>query len=478
MKRISVFIIAMMLSFSCSDDFSDINDNPKRATTAPAATLFSNAEKNLMDIMTTPNVNSNVFRLLAQQWTETTYTDESRYDLSTRNIPQNFWNALYRDVLLDLREAKRQVEAADPNFTDPTENQNQLAIAEILEVYTWYVLETTFGNIPYSQALDIDNVFPEYEDARTIHTDLIARITTAVNSLNVEGGSYGAADLIYRGDTEKWRRFGNTLKLKLGMMLADVDAATAGTVVSEAVTAGVMQSNEDNATLNYLESPPNTNPIWVNLVQSGRKDFVAANTIVDRMVALNDPRVPYFFTIDAEEGYSGGIYGTSNNYSTFSKPSDAITDPTFPGTLMSYSETEFLIAEAAARGFTVPGSVEEHYEAAITASILEWGGTEEEAASYLSQAGVAYATAPGDFREKIGTQKWIALYNRGHEAWVEYRRLDAPELNPVEDPIGPFPLRFTYPVSEQNLNTRSYEDASSAIGGDVVTTPLFWDVTQ
>ena len=478
MKKILFLFIAFSVAglSSCTDDLTGLNTNPKRSTEAPAPTLFANAERNLVDIMTTPNVNSNIFRLLSQQWTETTYTDESRYDLGTRNIPQNFWNILYRDVIADLKESKRVVEAADPTFSDPVVNQNQWQIAEILEVYAWSILITTYGDIPYSSALDINNVFPTYEDDRVIHSDLIERLDGAISKLDPSAESLGSFDIIYEGDVAQWIKFANSLKLRLGMIIADVDQGTAATIVQEAVAGGVFESNEDNAAFEYLESSPNTNPVWVNLVQSGRRDFVAANTIVDLMEDLNDPRIPLYFTKDRNGGFTGGIYGSSNSYSAFSKPSGQITDPEAPGVLLSYSEVEFLLAEAAARGINVGGTAEEHYNAAVTASIVEWGGTEAEAMDYLSQPGVSYTTATGDFRQKIGTQKWIALYNRGHEAWTEYRRLDAPEFNEVASPIGDFPLRYPYPVNEQNLNTSNYQSASTAMGGDLVTTKLFWDV--
>jgi hypothetical protein len=476
-KIIFLFIVFSVAGISsCTDDLTNLNRNPKRSTEAPAETLFANAQRNLVDIMTTPNVNSNIFRLLAQQWTETTYTDESRYDLGTRNIPQNFWNVLYRDVIGDLKESKRVVEEADPNFTDPIVNQNQWQIAEILEVYAWSILTTTYGDIPYSAGLDIENVFPTYEDDREIHFDLIERLDAAVAALDAEAESLGTFDMIYNGDVAQWIKFANSLKLRLGMIAADADPGAARTAVEEAVAAGVFESNDDNAALQYLESSPNTNPVWVNLVQSGRRDFVAANTIVDLMSHLDDPRIPLYFTTDRNGGFTGGIYGSSNSYSAYSKPSGQITDPEAPGVLLSYSEVEFLLAEAAARGMNVAGTAAEHYSAAVTASILEWGGTEAEAQAYLAQPEVAYATAPGDFRQKIGTQKWIALYNRGHEAWTEYRRLDAPQFNEVASPIGDFPLRYPYPVNEQNLNTANYQTASSTMGGDLVTTKLFWDV--
>lgn len=125
----------------------------------------------------------------------------------------------------------------------------------------------------------------------------------------------------------------------------------------------------------------------------------------------------------------------------------------------------------------MPGTAAEHYTNAITASIVNWGGTAAEAQAYLAQPTVAYATAAGDWRQKIGTQKWIALYNRGYDAWVEWRRLDYPTLTPPANMTQKdIPVRFTYPVQEQNLNTANYQTASTSIGGDVIGTRLFWDV--
>ena len=149
---------------------------------------------------------------------------------------------------------------------------------------------------------------------------------------------------------------------------------------------------------------------------------------------------------------------------------------TLPGVLMSYAQVEFMIAEAIARGYSgFTGTAASHYDAAITASILEWGGTAAEATAYLAQPGVAYATAPGDYKQKIGYQKWIALYNQPTEAWKEWRRLDTPALTAPATAISVIPVRLLYPVVEQNINGANYSEAASAIGGDVVGTKLFWD---
>ncbi|MDJ1479815.1 SusD/RagB family nutrient-binding outer membrane lipoprotein [Cytophagaceae bacterium YF14B1] len=476
MKKIIAIYIAILAFTACTKDFDTINDDPKNAPEVPAATLFSNAERNLVDNVNTPEVNTNVFRLMAQYWAQTTYADESQYNIDTRNIPRNFWNAMYTDVLRNFSEADSLIKA-DTTFLDPQQKINQLAVNEILTVYSWSVLVNIYGNIPYSQALDYREITPKYDDAATIYADLLTRLDEALTSLDTDSESFGSADLIYGGNVSKWIKFGNSLKLRLAMTVADVESfsSTVKTAV-ESAAPNVFTSNDDNALLNYLQSPPNTNPVWVQLIQSGRTDYVASNTILNIMKPLADPRLPSYFNPETETGqFLAGTYGNVNSTSGFSLPSDKLTSQTFPGVLLDYSEVEFYLAEAVERGYTVGGTAAEHYNKAVTASITYWGGTSEQATVYLAKPQVNYTTAAGDYKQKIGTQKWLALYNRGIEGWTEYRRLDAPTFNEVEEPQGDFPLRFTYSDQERNLNRANYSEAAQAIGGDEVTTRIFWD---
>jgi hypothetical protein len=413
--------------------------------------------------------------MLAQQWTETTYIDEANYDLSTRNIPQNFWNTLYTGVLSNLKETQRLIPSQNDAFYPAAVKANQNACAEILNVYAYATLVNTFGDVPYSESLDYTKVYPVYDDAAGIYTDLLARLNKALADINVSAGGFDGSDLLYGGDMAGWKTFGTSLKLRLGMILADSNPATAKSTV-EAAAAGIVADNADNVVFHYLSSPPNTNPVWADLIQSGRKDFVAANTLVDFMKNLSDPRVPAYFTTDAAGGYSGGIYAANNNFVTYSKPSSDLTSPDFGSVLFDAAEGHFLLAEAAERGMNVGGTAAAHYEAGIRASIAFWGGSSADADAYLANANVAYATAPGDWKTKIGNQAWIALYNRGFDAWTEWRRLDAPTLNVPEGlTYGDIPVRYTYPVQEQNLNIENYNRASTAIGGDAVTVKIFWD---
>lgn len=469
---VSILFIVSVLA-SCKKDLSSLNEDPKNPPMVAATSLVTNAERGLVRTLSSSNVNLNIFRLIIQHWQETTYLGESRYDLNTRNIPQGVWAALYRDVLKDLQEAKRLIPEQE---ADEEVRANQLAVIDILQVYAYYYLINTFGDIPYSEALNIDNVFPVYDDAATIYNDLLSRLDADIAAINTSANGLGNADIIYGNDMQAWLKFANSFKLKMGMTIADVSTSQAKTIVESAYAAGVFTSNDDNAMFDFLASPPNTNPIWEDLVQSGRQDFVAASTIVDQMDQFNDPRIPLYFTVDETGNYSGGDPGTSSSYTTFSKPDEAITVPEFPGVLLDYAEVEFLLAEAAARGFSVGATAAQHYNNAIDASVLFWGGTQAQATTYRSQASVNYATAAGTYKQKIGIQKWIALYNRGWDAWIEWRRLDYPQLEPAYRALSPMPLRFTYPVNEQNYNTTNYNNAASAIGGDEVDTQLWWDV--
>jgi Starch-binding associating with outer membrane len=475
MKKIYVCLLFIAFSTtSCDKDFGDINVNTKKPSTVPPASLFAFATKSLTDEMTNSNVNSNIFRLLAQQWTETTYTDEANYDLTTRDIPQNFWNSIFLNVIKSLTETQRLIPEQGALVAKGIQT-NQDACSEILIVYAFSVLVNTFGNIPYTEALNSDNIYPKYDDAATIYADLLKRLDAAIAKIKESDHGFDANDLLYGGDMVGWKTFGYTLKLKLGMMLADVNPTLAKTAV-ESASDHVLTDNHDNVTFHYLTSPPNTNQIWVDLVQNGRGDFVAANTLVDAMIALHDPRIPLYFTKDANGEFSGGIYAANNSYATFSKPSTTITAPNFEALYIDAAEVHFLLAEAAERGMTIKGTAKEHYDEGIKASIEYWGGSSADADTYLAQPSVDYATATGDYRQKIGTQKWLALYNRGFDAWTEWRRFDYPILTPPKNKTqDDIPKRYTYPVQEQNLNTKNYNAAATAVGGDNVKTKLFWD---
>jgi hypothetical protein len=483
--KLILLYILIAFSASCTKSFEEFNTDVKNPATVTGEALFTKAQLSLVDQISTPDVNLNVLKLYAQYWTETTYTDEANYDIVDRTISDfTFLEYFVGDAtkiggfLNDFKEAARLINLEKTSTDqDAGDNKNKLAIIELLNVYAYQSLVDIFGNIPYTEALDINNISPKYDDAATIYQDLLTRLDAAQANLDPSFGSFGSADLIYNGDVAKWKLFANSLKLKIGTNLSDVNPALAKSTIENAVAAGVFASSEDDALLPYLGAT-HTNPIYQLVVQNGRDDFVPANTIVDLMNGLTDPRRDKYFTL-YNGAYVGGPYGQSSPYTKYSHINPTISEPTFPGVLITYYELLFYEAEAAARGFVVPGTTVQLYNSAITENILWWGGTAAQAAAYLAQPSVAYATATGPWQQKIGTQEYIAFYTRGQEGWTEWRRLDYPVLNmppSVNGDYNQIPKRMTYPVNEQTLNRANYTDASSAIGGDLVTTRIFWDV--
>jgi hypothetical protein len=478
----------MLITFfvSCTDNFEDMNTDKKNPAVVAGNALFSNGQKALVDQVSSTSVNFNIFKLMSQYWTETTYTDEANYDLVNRNIPEQIYREYYREALKDMNEAAMLIsEETDPE--GEATKQNRLAIIEILNAYSYSRLADIFGNIIYTEALNIENVYPAYDDAATVYADLITTLDNAIGQLNESEGSFGGADLIYGGDVSKWIKFANTLKIKIGITIADANASLAQSTI-EGALSGAFESSADDALFEYLGAAPNYNPLYADLVASGRTDFVPANTIVDIMNDLDDPRRAFYFT-QYEGEYLGGDYGWPNAYGSFSHIHPSIEAATFPGMLLTFTELQFYLAEAAERGFSVGNSAEYYYNAGITESILGgslsgygWGATQADVDAYLARPDVAYATAPDasadGWRQKIGTQSWIASYTRGLVGYTTWRRLDYPVFNVAEliETTADIPTRFTYPVNEQTLNSERWKAASDAIGGDEKTTKIFWDV--
>jgi hypothetical protein len=475
MKKIIYIILPVLLLTSCTKDISRFNEETKRPANVPPGPLFSNAIKTLADNYGSASVNTNVFRFTVKQWAMAVYQDEAQYDFSTRNIPQTWWTIMYRDVLNDLKESARII-AADADVTIlPAVKANKLAIVDIMQVYTYNILVNTFGDVPYTEALDPTILFPKYDDAKTIYADLLKRLADDISKLTAANASFASTeDPVYKGSTAKWIKFANSLRMKMGMTIADVDDAAAKAAV-EASDVNAMSSAADNAQVTYLTASPNTNPLYTDIVLGGRSDYVAAKDLLDTLVSLADPRLTLYFGTNNAGQYAGGVVGRVNTFSDMSKPNTKVYAADAPVILLDYVETEFYRAEAKERGYNVTSTAAEHYINAIKASVMFWGGTAAAADAYLAKPEVAYATAPGNFRQKIGFQKWIALYNRPFDAWTEVRRLDYPKLTPPVNAKSGFPNRLAYPNNEQQLNGVNYTAAAAKIGTDKVETKLFWD---
>ena len=484
MKKNNIFLLLFALLFTVASCELPDNVDPKHATQVPVSTLITNAQVAMAEQITTTDYNDNIGFLLAQYFSEVTYTNESRYDFQDRGVPDNYFNTFYRHVLMDLKEAKTILAAKEVSGAVETERDNQVAIIDIMEVYVYHNLVDAFGGVPYAEALlGAEKSNPKYDDAAAIYEDLFSRLDANISALNSSEGSFGGADLIFGGDVDSWRRFANSLKFRMAMRLSDVSSSSQARAEA-AIASGIFTAQSQSAIFRWLGVSPHVNNIYRSFIENGRTDLVPTELVVNTLNTLNDPRRPFLFT-QVGGVYLGLEYGKENSssYALFSHFSAPFFTASFESVLIDYTEMEFLLAEAAERGWTVTGTAESHYNAGITASVEYWGGVNgvadvaADVATYLAQPSVAYATATGTWKQKIGTQKWIALYYRGNEGWAEWRRLDFPVLTPPEGMTqADIPNRYPYPYKELSLNKANYEAAAAAVGGDKASTKLFWDV--
>ena len=474
MKRITIFLLILCLGTSCSKNLEALNENTKDATSAGGETFFTSALVNLSNRMNNVGLSQPPFVFFVQYLTEVTYVELSNYYIANTNVSDLLWQDIYQRVIKNLNEAYIVTSTLEPlNDDEQVEKNNRLAITEIMTVFTYGMLVDVYGDIPYSDAMNIDNVLPKYDDAETIYLDLLSRLDAAISQLDPAGTSFGRNDVFYNGDVSKWVKFANSLRLKLGLRLIDAIPEQGKEAVLKSAEH-VFTSNDDNAILKYQSTTPNTHPLWVHLVQNNSRFYVGTSTIIDLMNELADPRRSAYFS-QVNGSYIGGEYGAVQSFDLSSHLSARFYEPTLEAIITDYASVEFLLAEAIERGIlTNLGTTEEHYNKAIEASFEYY--EIEGISDYLANPMVNYITAAGDWKQKIGTQKWLALFNQGFEAWSEYRRLDYPVLLAPEDGlVSTVPTRLFYPVSEQGLNRENYEQASAAIGGDELTNRVFWD---
>lgn len=474
--KISLVSVCIGLGLSsCQSDLTSLNDDPKHPSVLPSENLLATALYQSSYYMDNPNVNFNNYRFFTQQWAETQYPDETQYNLITRNQPRNHFNRMYVYSINNLRQAKvnlkNEVETEDIRT-------NKLATLEIEEIFIWENIVDTYGDVPYSEAFKPDEILsPKYDDAKGIYVDLIKRIDNVIATIKPSvkgyapiGGEY-SGDLVYSGDMTKWIKLANSVKLRLGMNLADVDPVLSKATVESAISGGVISSDAEAYKFKY-DGNTFSNPVFDNLVASNRNDFLPSELVVNTMKNLSDPRMDVWFTKVAG-AYKGGVFGELNDpYTNFSQLGPYFRSATSASNLLSYSEVVFLKAEAAARNYSAGDTAANLYAAAVTASMNENGVSAANTMTYL--AGNPYDAV--NWKKSIGVQAWIALFNRGFASWNFTRRLDNPILvNPPKSNLSSVPYRMPYSDQEYVLNGTNVNAAATKIGGDKATTKLFWD---
>lgn len=483
-----VFGLSAIIS-GCTERFEEMNIDPNNPSDVATPFLLTNAQKEIMDWYWDEWLNGRQGMQYAQYWASNQYTSESRYQ-ERPEVNNNAWSAFYAIGLADLQEIIRLVTESPEEFAAFGDPENQIAVARILQIWTFQVMTDIWGDIPYFQALSPDEfIAPEFDPQSEIYPAMLEDLNEAIALIDVNEPGFVSGDVIYGGDMGQWLRFANSLKLRIAIRMADRNEDLAGTAIQQAVASGVFTSNEDNALFYYVAALPNANPLYEDRLE--RQDFAVSAPLVNTLLALDDPRLLAYAEPNIVGEFVGMPYGITESEAgdidpnAVSQPSGAddlssgILAATFPGIYMNYSEVEFILAEAAARGIGGINNAAAHYRAGVRASMNFWGISGDVVDSYLN----AHPFNAANWRQSIGVQKWIALYGQGLQGWIEFRRLEfdgvlvraAEPIVQLSTPAG-VPVRTLYPTREAQVNTENYREAVEQMGGDNLGTRVWWDV--
>ena len=505
---------AMLLgAVACdTEKLVNVNEDPNNPTSAPPHAVFTYATRVAMQRWFGSNpTNMRGPVLTAQHLAQVQYPDEDQYlRLDGTVTDASFINAYSQE----LKNFQAVIEVGKPD------GQPMLwGPAQIMRSLIFGYVTDVWGDVPYSDALKGDAeeavILPAYDAQKDIYNKLftdLAEAVTAIASGNVSPTSVyralGADDPIYGGNSLKWQRFGNSLRARHAMRLANVDATTARAQLTAAIGApgGLIASNADNAKMTWPGDGVYDNPWAVN--NRTRDDHRLSDRLTGVMIPFGDPRMAVYaqptlcFLDPSRTGcpasppqfagmpnaltaaQAGNFSLTSSRpgrvfYSTtrFCSGCSGLTGASFPSFVLTYAEVSFILAEAAQRGW-ISGSAAAYYEQGIRASMEQWGVTSAAAINtFLAQPDIAYKGGT-DGLKQIALQKWIALFGDGVEAWAEWRRTCIPtSVKPGPAAIiGTVPRRYQYSTREHSVNATNLDAAVARQGGaDTFTARMYWD---
>lgn len=434
----------------------------------------------------------------------------------TFSVYSNEWNRL-----LKLKKA----------LTGSADNVNKLAACEILRILAFHVQTDIMGDLPYSETMKgLENLKPKYDTQKSIYTAMLTELETALNSMDPSKPNvFGNADPYFKGDVAKWKKFGYTLMMRLGMRLSDVEPANAKSWVEKAAAGGVMTANTDIAYIKYANISGQFNPRVVSMISG---DFASpggdnvegskwSGKFIDLLKNTNDPRLKVISVVWVPGGgtytanntpatqrgmVNGSINTRPTDFDTYSEPSLLYIDRGSPIITMGPAESYLLLAEAALRGWSVGTTEKDAYNNAVRAAMAQWAlwPTVAPHSGTIPTADVdAYLTANpylenGTFDqrlEQISTQKWISMLGDDYEVYANWRRTKYPVFNYAnwKDPNGnliSYPgnvtagkmwRRFSLPLEERNVNPDNYFEAIKRQNfteqqADLLQGRVWWDL--
>lgn len=496
MKRASITVAVAavaLVATACETDLTGLNENPNNPTSAPASALFTNAVSSAVGRWVGAGQLSGT-ELFAQHLAQVQYVEEDRGRLRTETIDGWYRSAFVGELEDFQKVADIGKEAGSPNTSGP---------ALVMQAWVFENMTDFWGDIPYSETLKGDAggpLKPKYDKQQDIYTGLLKTLTDAAASMKTgtTDPALGNGDPIYKGNIANWQKLANSLHARMAMRIIKADATKAAAELTAAFSGpgGVMTSNADNAKLAWPGDGVFDNP-WAGTF-STRDDHRVSKTLLDTLNALQDPRMKVFAQPTKADptkyvGLQNGLdnvtvtpfFNTTSRVGTIFYPGATVYG-TFgtaagkqtPSYIMTYAEVEFLKAEAAERGIAGQTGAAGHYNAGVRASILQWGGTDADADTYLARPGVAYVAGATGLRQ-IGLQKWISMFAQGNEAWAEWRRTGNPatvKMGPKAYPDVPeIPRRIPYPSNEQTVNKAALDEAIARQGADTYITRMWWD---
>lgn len=479
-KNILVAAVVVTTLGACRK-FLDVNENPNLPQDAAVNLLLPYSEAAIGNVLGSDlAIYGGIW---GQYWTQNPFSSQYRgleqYSVSTTSFDR-VWRRLYADALEDLQVIQNKSAGQD-------EFSQYEAIAYILKAYTFQLTTDAFGDIPLSNALNPDTTSPSYTPQAQVYDSIIAYIDMGTEMINPENtNTPQSEDVIFNGDMTEWRKFANTLKLRVLLRLSEVAPEKAQAGIASLSDADFL---EQDAQIDYSTTGGNQNPLFAEMLGLSRvQNFVASETITKFLTNNDDPRADVFFQRYEDNGMDTIIGIPQGSYRTtveeFSLPSAAVgaagqndASAEAPVKLMSAAESYFLQAEAVARGWlTSVQSAADLFEQGIRSSFASYDveGVDE----YLATAPAAqFPSGEEQQIEAIIQQKWVAMTgNQNFEGWTEWRRTGYPDFFTVSQATAladeRMPLRLLYPASEVTRNVHFEEYP----GLKLIYEPVWWDV--
>ncbi len=361
-----------------------------------------------------------------------------------------------------------------------------------MRAWLFHIVTDAYGDIPYSEALqDINNMIvqPKYDTQEAVYRDLLKELKKQqLNSTNgPEQLSFGNADLLLKGNVERWIKFANSLRLRLAMRVRFADASLAQQHITEVLTQPLIETNSENVKLGSVDdgNTTNSNQFYQRNLTSPNNQVVSF-TLTDNLKKLNDPRLPVLARAAniTEAGYRGvptQIFGTQRDrYANDSTAHMATSflQPVYDMVLLNAAEVQFLRAEAALAGLSNEDA-QALFQSGIQLAMEQYKVAAGDITAYL---GTTCSYTIGVRRgaiEQIIVQKWLSLYYNAHEGWAEFRRTGYPRIwtgAELGDTNGNVPRRLTYPVDEFFRNGANTTEAAGRLnGGDKLMSRIWWD---